>query len=176
MSDLLMRRSAEISDCGLYRYSLEREWGGGKGYPLTVCMLNPSTADAQRDDPTLLTLINFAKLWGFSGLYIVNLFAWRASSPAEMRTAADPVGPRNVAATGEAMLMAAITREPMLAAWGNGGHFMGAAATLIRRANDFGIDLVCLGETRDGSPKHPLARGRHRVPRDQQPLIWKVAA
>lgn len=175
MTDLFMRRSAEISACGRYRYSLEREWDKWRS-PLSVCMLNPSTADGLGDDPTLLALIHFARLWGYGGLYVVNLFAWRSSSPADMMAAADPVGPRNVEAIGLAMLQAAVGRSPMLAAWGNGGSYRNASAELIRRANDFSIDLMCLGTTQDGSPKHPLARGKHFIPRDQQPILWRAAA
>jgi len=88
MTDLFMIREADICPTGLYRWWLLRVWDDRLPL-LIIVMLNPSTADAERDDPTVLALIHFAKLWGYGGLRIVNLFAWRASQPAEMLKAAD---------------------------------------------------------------------------------------
>ena len=81
--DIVMRRAAEISPCGLYRYWLEREWDTALP-KLVVGMLNPSTADAAVDDPTLLTLIHFGRLWGYGGLAVVNLYGWRSPHPSVM--------------------------------------------------------------------------------------------
>ncbi len=75
---------AVISDCGKYRYTLEREWMTGQGTCLFV-MLNPSTADASEDDPTIRRCIGFAQRWGYQRLTVGNLFAYRATDPLGLR-------------------------------------------------------------------------------------------
>lgn len=172
--DLFMRRAAEISLCGLYRYWLEREWEPGKPI-LVACMLNPSTADAHQEDQTLLTLIHFAKLWGYGGLTIVNLYGWRSPKPAEMMAAAGRIDDTNRQRGREAALIAAtMGGGRMLVAWGNDGDFEGEATRFADfAADEIGVDLICLGTTLLGAPKHPMARGLWRIPRDQQPKIWR---
>ena len=91
--DPFMKSDAVISDCGKYRYRLTRKWGYGR--PCGFIMLNPSTADALHDDPTIRRCVGFAKAWGCGALIVVNLFAVRATSPREMMRADDPVGPEN---------------------------------------------------------------------------------
>lgn len=169
--DLLdpMLRAAVISDDGVYRYELERGWDPG-AMPLVCCMLNPSTADHQVDDPTIQALIHFAKLWGYGGLLIVNLFAFRSSSPTVMMSADDPVGPENQDRLEKLLKRAAELQAQVLVAWGNDGGFEGGDQRFIARAAEHGVDLVCLGQTQHGHPKHPMARGLHRIPRDQQPI------
>ena len=166
-----IRRTAEISACGLYRYWLEREWDGTKP-ALVVCMLNPSRGDADRDDPTIKTLIHFASLWGFGRLVIVNLYAWRASRPEDMFLSAERVGPENAARLDGALGLAASNGGKMLVAWGNDGGFERRDEQFSSRAAALGIDLICLGKTLSGAPKHPMARGRGRIARDQMPLEW----
>lgn len=135
---------------------------------LVVCMLNPSTADADANDPTILTLIHFGKLWGYGGIFVVNEKAYRSSSPAEMQRQDDPRGPDNGRSVKLAVRYARDNKRPVLAAWGNGG----TGKLLTELAYQEGVPLICLGTTQDGSPKHPLARGVHRIPRDQQPIAW----
>lgn len=81
MSDLFVKRAASISECGTYRWTLQRRWAAGE----RVCwiMLNPSTADAERDDPTVLRCMAFSRSWGYGGLIVVNLYPFRSSKPAE---------------------------------------------------------------------------------------------
>jgi hypothetical protein len=136
-------------------------------------MLNPSRGDASIDDPTILALIRFAKLWGYGGLLIVNLFDYRSSKPAEMFAA-----PIRCSAEGEKLAMGAIfyARDHggrLLAAWGNGGQEF--AQFYIEHARCHGVDLICLGTTQSGAPKHPMARGLHRIPADQKPILWRSA-
>ena len=89
-----MYKSALISQCGKYRYHLQRVWD--KELP-RVCyiMLNPSTADAEKDDATIRRCIGFAKSWGYGGIDVVNLYAYRATQPSELWKVVDPVGPDN---------------------------------------------------------------------------------
>lgn len=159
-----MQSSAVIY--GKHRYLLKRIWGAG--HILVVCMLNPSTADATKNDPTILTLIHFAKLWGYGGIWIVNEYAFRASKPSEMRAAADPKGRHNDAFLDRACEYAGYTSGVALVAWGNGCD----GERFQRFAKRYRLRLLCLGFTQSGAPKHPLARGLHRIPRDQQPLPW----
>jgi hypothetical protein len=84
---------ALISDCGIYRYMLTRKWEPSC-YSLPIIMLNPSTADAREDDPTIRRCMSFARREGYGGIWVQNLFAYRATSPAAMKAATDPFGPR----------------------------------------------------------------------------------
>lgn len=146
--DLLTESGAVISPCALYRYRLWRQWADG---PTCVfVMLNPSTADADHDDPTIRRCIGFARREGCGRLEVVNLFAFRATSPAAMKAASDPVGPDNDFRIREA------TNRPsplVIAAWGSHGNFRGRSAEVLAR---FGGDWACLGRTSAGEPKHPL--------------------
>ena len=77
-----MERAADISSDGLYRWTLRRRWGDGDD--VVWVMLNPSTADANKDDPTLRRIIQFSDGWGYGGLLVVNLLPFRSSNPAEV--------------------------------------------------------------------------------------------
>ena len=152
-----MDRGATISQCGLYRYSLWRRWAPG---PMCVFIgLNPSTADATLDDPTIRRCVGFAKSWGFGGLMMLNLFAYRATDPAGMKAALDPIGPEN----DEALHFAHSNTTTVIAAWGAHGTFKGRAqqvrAMLPR--------LHYLRLTKDGYPGHPLY-----LPAHLKPLVW----
>ena len=137
---------AVFSDCGRYRYLLTRRWGDGPA--ATFVMLNPSTADAATDDPTIRRCIGFAKSWDCGSLNVVNLFAFRATDPRELLAATDPVGPRN-----DAFLHGYLPGA--VAAWG--AHKMAAArARGVVRAFSRSSPLWCLGVTKDGHPRHPL--------------------
>ncbi|NTG73281.1 DUF1643 domain-containing protein [Agrobacterium rhizogenes] len=175
MSDLFMRRSAVISLCELYRYELRRIWD--EDLPLlVVCMLNPSWADQDKEDPTLLALIHFARLWGYGGLLIVNFYAYRSPSPKEMFTQGRKAfGPDNDNYIKAAVKYAAANGGKILAAWGNDGHIGGYHTYFTLLAQESKVDLICLGTTQSGQPKHPMARGKHRIPRDQMPIMWRAA-
>lgn len=143
--------SATISACGCYRYDLTRETGEGAGSVLWV-MLNPSTADATENDPTICKCIGFAKRWGFARLKVVNLFAFRATNPAELRNTDAPIDVENI----RALLVESTVHDRVVFAWGGGlKHAKGNlwiaeyAASLFREARCFGING-------DGTPKHPL--------------------
>jgi len=161
------------SDC--YRLELRRIWD--RNLPMLVaCMLNPSTADHKRDDPTILTLMHFARLWGYGGVLVVNLFALRSPTPAALIANEARFGPKNGAYLESAMTYAAANGGMLLAAWGAGGTLDDRDQWFCSRAyHAHRLKLVCLGMTRGGHPKHPMARGKHRIPRDQRPLVHRDA-
>jgi hypothetical protein len=148
---------ADISPCGTYRYLLGRRVGEGDRTALFV-MHNPSTADASEDDPTIRRCIGFARREGCGVLEVVNLFAYRATDPAALRLAADPVGPANDHFIERAVGRAAL----VVVAWGV------LRRPLVRRAWVIGRGIYdnlpflghrgpfCLGTTANGAPRHPL--------------------
>jgi hypothetical protein len=159
MSALFDRAGAEFSDCGHYRYVLWRRWAW-EGYASQVMFigLNPSTADAENDDPTIRRCIGFAKAWGYSGLLMMNAYAFRATKPANMWkgrhtddspvVTSDPVGPGNDEAFGYRRTQAGL----YIAAWG--AHCEPERELQVCRA--IGTTIHCLGRTKDGRPRHPL--------------------
>ncbi len=171
MSDLFMRRSAIISDCEDYRVELRRIWNDDLPL-LVVCMLNPSRADHEVEDPTLLTLIHFARLWGYGGLLIVNLYSYRSPSPKVMFAVGErAVGPENDQYLAAAVAYARENGGLLLVAWGNGGN--DRSDWFVQFVQSSGVGMICLGTTLSGAPKHPMARGLHRIPRDQMPINWR---
>jgi hypothetical protein len=133
-----------------YRYLLTRRWGDPRPW-MTFIMLNPSTADAFADDPTIRRCVSFARREGCGGLSVLNLFAWRATDPRALRDCGDPVGPGN-----DHFIAGNAQDSLVVAAWG--AH--AAAAERGRQVGgllaESGVRLKCLGVTGDGSPRHPL--------------------
>jgi hypothetical protein len=145
-------RTAVISSCGKYRYHLCRRIGNGYGPVATFIMLNPSTADALVDDPTVRKCVGFSKLWGCGELQVLNLFAYRAPTPAELVSALGPVGPKNSEYIRRTVAM---TNGPVICAWGAfGGHLRQDEAVL--GLIDGLCVPMCLGVTKQGRPRHPL--------------------
>lgn len=147
-------RDAAISDCTRYRYSLKRWWDDGEDKPWACfVMLNPSTADAAKDDPTIRRCMSFAQSWGCVGIYVFNLFALRATDPRELAKAVDPIGPEN---DWFIRTYARMAKGPMVAAWGAHAFAASRAKAVTTLLNKAGIALQCLGVTKDGHPRHPL--------------------
>ena len=99
----LTEAGALLSSCGTYRYRLWRYWHTERE-PLIFIMLNPSTADAMQDDPTIRKCIGFAKRLGFGGIEVVNLFAYRATDPRDLRANGYQVGPDDFVAIQQRLL------------------------------------------------------------------------
>lgn len=159
---------AVFNEARTHRYLLERRWRAGK--PLTWVMLNPSTADAFADDPTIRRCIHFARRDGYAGIQVVNLFALRATDPRELQKHPDPVGASN-----DWMLFEATRDTGVVVAWGAGGKVYGRGHVVSGNLTRGGVALSCLGATKDGHPTHPLARGRSRVHDDAPFIPWSVA-
>ena len=147
-----MRRGATFDCTGRYRYTLWRTWDT-RLPRLAFVMLNPSTADHRVDDPTIRRCMGFAQSWGYGSLVVVNLFAFRTSSPALLARAPEPVGPQN-----DQYLRAARRRaRDIVVAWGAHGSLHGRDRIVLdllgrRRRRS----LLCLGTTAHGHPRHPL--------------------
>ena len=154
-----MLGGATFDSTGAYRYHLWREWDSALP-PVTFVMLNPSTADAGHDDPTIRRCVGFAQSWGYGRLEVVNLFAYRATSPRELFAADDPVGPEN-----EAWLRSATNAREVVVAWGDYGR--ASRGTLVWIAAPA---PRCLGLTALGQPRHPLY-----LPKDRTPQPWPAA-
>ena len=125
--------------------------------------LNPSTADETNDDPTIRRCIRFAKRWGYSGLCMMNLFAFRATSPEDMKAIEnrDPVGPDN----DRALIDIAEDADVIVAALGTHGKYMGRDEEVKAMLPQ----LHYLRLTKDGFPSHPLY-----LPKTLRPILWKV--
>lgn len=144
--------NAVISDDEQYRYVLTRRWTD-HGTPVVFVMLNPSTADAFEDDPTIRRCIGFAKALGGTSLVVVNLYAYRATKPTDLWKADDPVGPDNDHWLQREFAIAAYLDSPLIAAWG--AH---ARADRVKEvmAMPGAERFRAYGRNKGGSPKHPL--------------------
>ncbi len=140
--------NAVISDDGKYRYFISRTWGSDRKV-VTFIGLNPSTADAKQNDPTVLKCIRFAKSWDATKLLMVNLFAYRSSNPRDLWRVANPVGADN-----DGWILRAVEEaDIVVAAWGNNGSYIGRANEVAKR---FHGQLRALRVTKQGMPGHPL--------------------
>jgi hypothetical protein len=154
------KSGAVFSECGKYRYSLWRNWNAAKPFVVFIG-LNPSTAGAVEDDPTIRRCRGYAQAWDFGGMYVVNLFAFRATRPAGMKQAHDSVGPKN-----DRHLQEVVARAGMVVAiWGNHG------AHLNRSEEVRGCltGLKCLKLNKSGEPCHPLYLRKNLRPQPLRP-------
>jgi hypothetical protein len=145
-----------------YRYTLIREWLTGSGTVLWV-MLNPSTADDKKDDPTVRKCIGFSKRWGFCRLVVVNLFAMRATDPRQLLWEIEnsgvnvAEGPDNL----DAFEVSLASADRVVAAWG-------AFAPATKQAESIPCllsqPLYCIGRTQGGFPLHPSRAGYTAAP------------
>jgi hypothetical protein len=136
---------------GIYRYLLTRWWGPAPETLLWV-LLNPSVADASRSDPTLRRCIAFSKREGYQRMAIVNLFAFRATDPQELRLAQDPVGALNRSYVEQA----AASAHKIVVAWGDQGTFLCQDQQVLEWLSAY--QLWSLGQTKQHCPRHPLYR------------------
>ena len=169
-------KTTSLSRCKTYRWALSRSWAEGP----QVCwiMLNPSTADHEVDDPTIRRITRFTRLWGYAGFTVVNLYPFRSPSPSVCREWAESHRDARRMLRRNSALVARYARaaEWVVAAWGNGAWDPAWADRVVLEllgGEDPRIDMFCLGTTDGGAPKHPLARGRHRIPDDQKPILWR---
>jgi hypothetical protein len=177
----VMHRSARFLGGG--RIELRRRWGPGP----TACMIgcNPSDAGIDRDDPTSLWWINWCRLFGFGGYVAVNLYPFVSSSPDECREIVAGIEGGDWAARDllhfvnlPAVVDAAKAADQVFVCWGAIAWdqvWIDEVVEAIQTGAASYPDLWCWGFTASGAPKHPMARGAHRIPRDQKPILWRPA-
>lgn len=154
--------TAVLSECGQYRYALKREWDAKKPKVMFV-MLNPSTADHKDNDATIRRCIGFAKSWGFGGIIVGNLFAYRSTQPDQLLTCTDPIGPANMLTLQELYTECA----SVVCAWGNGSivdKIMKMHPNYRPLQNFKMTDLYYLKLSNSGHPWHPLYLHGDTVP------------
>ena len=152
---------AQFSPCRRWRYLLWRRWDPALP-AANFLMLNPSTADEFKLDPSCTRARNYAERWGFGSVLITNIFGWRATDPEEMKAARDPVGRGN----DRAILRAARESALVVCAWGNHGAHMGRSAYVREILAKAKIEARVLRMNAGGEPAHPLylpARLRPRL-------------
>lgn len=176
-----MIRTAELSECGHYRFTLGRDWSDEPGLldselagEVAWIMCNPSTADADVDDPTIRRIVKFSRSWGYQRLRVVNLAAYRTPNPkrAYLHAAGGPPEPRarNLAE----VRRAADEADLVVAAWGAvGSRLLELAPDVRKLLVELEPRLHVLATTIQGHPVHPLARGKHRIPDDATARPWR---
>ena len=142
---------AILSDCRTYRYALWRKWNNSNPMVMFVG-LNPSTADETKDDPTIRRVKSFASGFGYGGVVMVNLFAFRATKPADMLSASDPIGLLNKIW----IPSIAVQCRSICCAWGANKNTEKQSEVILTMADELDIPTWCLGITKDGHPRHPL--------------------
>ena len=160
-----MKNTASFSRCRQYRYALWRTWDNTKPHVLFVG-LNPSTADEKKNDPTITRCIDFAKRWGYGGVCVANLFAYRSTKPSGLKSAAQPVGKQNN------RWLKKLAKEAglVVAAWGNDGSFMNRSKEVINILPR----LNCLNINRSGEPAHPLYQKASTLPKPMEEKIYST--
>jgi hypothetical protein len=149
-----MSNSAVFSDCGKYRYLLTRDLNvSGQVKKCLFIMLNPSTADASKNDPTVRRCISFAARESCTHLTVCNLFAARSTDPKQLELMEDPTGPLNL----DHISRALDSHDLIIVAFG--AHKMASrsrAWQMIKEHGKFRKSLYFLGKTKSGAPRHPL--------------------
>lgn len=158
--DLFIRRTAEFSPCRTFRYTLGRYWDTERPQ-VTFVLLNPSTADAEKDDPTNRRGIQYAIDWGFGSVVFCNLFAFRTPHPKEMKKAEDPVGPLN----DFWILKEAQKAEKVVLAWGASGSFRRRDLEVLTLLREAEIPLWHIWLTQADHPGHILYLAKYLKPK-----------
>ncbi len=162
---------AHYSDDEKYRYTVGRAWteclDGYMDYSNTVnfILLNPSTATEIMDDATIRRCVSYAKIWGYGGLIITNIFSYRETNPLLMKVFFDPIGEDN----NEQLWLRAHTCGMAVAGWGSHGAFQNRSKIVKNLLKD--VNLYCLGRNNDGQPKHPLYLKKNLLPIMYQPKV-----
>ena len=151
-----------------YRYRLWREWDPNLPKAVFI-MLNPSTADATKDDPTVAKCGRYARKWGYGGYYVLNVFAFRSTDPKALYTHPDPIGPDNDKHIVEVTKTAGV----VIAAWGNHAKLKGRFQAVRELLAEHNVSLHYLKMNSTGEPSHPLYLKETLTPTPW--LGWRMA-
>jgi hypothetical protein len=154
-----MMKDALITEDTIYRYWLSRIWNEDKPRIIFI-MLNPSTADHMIDDPTIKRVIQFSMDWGYGGVYVVNLYAYRSTKPKGLETTSDPVGPENRKHILTLIQNKELKVDRVVYAWGNGEKEPDLLREIVK-------EPFCIALSKKGIPRHPLY-----LKGDLQPTIY----
>jgi hypothetical protein len=154
-----MMKDALITEDTVYRYWLSRIWNEDKPRIIFI-MLNPSTADHMIDDPTIKRVIQFSMDWGYGGVYVVNLYAYRSTKPKGLETTSDPVGPENRKHILTLIQNKELKVDRVVYAWGNGEKEPDWLREIVK-------EPFCIALSKKGIPRHPLY-----LKGDLQPTIY----
>ena len=152
----IIKKSAIFSPCETYRYSLTRVWND-KRKSIIFIGLNPSTADENNDDPTIRKCMHYAYQWDFGGLIMVNLFAFRATHPNDLKKSKLPVGKNN----NHFIINSIKESEMTIVAWGNDGQLYGRDKEVLKLISN----PMCLNINKTGQPAHPLYQKNDASPK-----------
>jgi hypothetical protein len=155
---------AKFSACRRWRYLLWRCWDASKP-AANFLMLNPSTADELKLDPSCTRARNYAERWGFGALIVTNIFAWRSTDPTALRLVKNPVGRGN----DRAIVKAAKEAKLVVCAWGNHGLHRERARRVVALLREQAIALNFLKMNDGGEPAHPLY-----LSGSLKPTPWKI--
>ena len=160
-------RGARFSECGSYRYRLWRTWDAEQ-MALAFIMLNPSTADVEKNDPTVERCEQRARRNGYGGLIVVNLMAYRATDPSELYRMSSPErGGPDTTENAAAIEWALSSDVRVICGWGTHGDKLAEPNLVIEAAKGLDTPLYCLRENANGSPGHPLY-----LPYSEKPKWW----
>ena len=176
----VMQRRADFD--GQNRLRLIRQWGPGPH----ACIIghNPSTADGAGDDPTSRWWNDWFQLFGFGGYVAVNLYPWCSAKPADVYKRVDDIDRGDWSARDDlyytnldVLRMEAKRADQVFVCWGAIARdcmWVDHVIEEIQTGEAPWPDLWCWGTTAIGAPKHPMARGKHRIAKDQKPILWRA--
>jgi hypothetical protein len=151
----IVRKSATLADRPDgrgYRYDLLRIWVDREPRLVNFVMLNPSTADASADDPTIRRCLAYARRWGHDGLVVTNLFALRSTDPKELIRDPEPIGPEN----DTYLTRWATEADLVVCGWGSHAMAIRRGAVVLALLRSAGVQPQALKFTGSGQPGHPL--------------------
>lgn len=165
---------AIFSGCERYRYRLWRRIGDGVMGRCLFIMLNPSTATHEVVDPTITRCLGYAKAWGYSGLEVCNIFAYRATDPKDMKAQTDPIGPVNDDTIASVALSVESEGGIIVCAWGAHGKHMQRSEAVIKRLQQHDVPLYFLKLNADGEPGHPLYLKSSLTPQAWDDAMFRI--